>query len=418
MQTMDTKQSNILRIPCQKVTQNNVDFLVGKIKAKTLVGLSTVTTRTIVSFNDDGMPMYNKSIQRKPTPLRVDSIKEYLINDEFACFPSSILLSVPTGLMYDEIADVENPVLSIDINKIDLMSADSPVYLQIFDGQHRFRGMQEALRELEYDGEREKLDKLREFEFLVSFFIEAEIEFQAMIFSTINRTPVKASQDLVFDLFGLTKKDSPQKSALAIALQINGTKIVEGAPNVIAPFYKRIRLLAKKAKGEFSPISQGMFIKTLVTLISPTLKKSEEERNYERDDLKPGGSERTIFRDFYATGSDNLIFTTFLNYFTAVKIVCVDDKGNSWWEPSETIDNPLQRTIGFLALVDLLIKVFPIASSQKNISVSFFKELIQPISKIMLVDEYGESLYPYSSVGKTELSQNLIALFTAQNLVV
>jgi DGQHR domain-containing protein len=416
MGTMDSKSHSILNIDCQRVTQNNVDFLVGKLKAHVLMDLSTVTTRTIVSFDDEGMPVYNKAIQRRPTPLRVDSIKEYLINDEFACFPSSILLSVPTGLISREIEDVENPILSIDLDKVDITSPDSPIYLQIFDGQHRFRGMQEALRELEYNGDYDKLNKLREFEFLISFFIEAEIEFQAMIFSTINRTPVKVSQDLVFDLFGLTKKDSPQKSALAIALQINGTKTVEGAPEILAPFYKRIRLLAKKAKGEFSPISQGMFIKTLVTLISPTLKKSEEERNYERPDLKAGGTERTIFRDFYVQGKDNLIFITLLNYFTAVKIVCVDVNGNSWWEPTETQDNPLQRTIGFLALIDLLIKVFPIAFAAKDLSVSYFKELIHPINRIKLLDEAGESLYPYSSVGKTELSQNLIALFTSQNL--
>lgn len=414
MITMDSGRPNILDISCQRVTQNNVDFLIGKIKAEKLMQLSTVTTRTIVSFDDSGMPVYNDAVQRKPTPLRVDSIKEYLINDEFACFPSSILLSVPRGLIYQEIEDVKNPVLYLDISKIDLKSTTNPVYLQIFDGQHRFRGMQEAIKELQYRGDKDKLDKLNEFEFLVSFFIEAEIEFQAMIFSTINRTHVKVSQDLVFDLFGLTQKDSPQKTALAIALQINGTRVVDGAPNVVAPFYKRIRLLAKKARGEFSPISQGMFIKTLVTLISPTLKKSEEERNYERIAFKRGGTDRTIFREFYFQGKDNLIFTTILNYFTAVKIVCVTDEGFSWWEPLETIDNPMQRTIGFLALIDLLIKVFPVASSKKDISVSFFVSIIAPIKKIKLLDEEGNSLYPYSSVGKTALSRNLIELVFEQ----
>lgn len=400
---------SILNIPCQKVVQNNIDFLVGKIDAETLMNLSTVTARTIVGFDDDGMPIYNKAVQRKPSALRVDSVKEYLINDEFACFPSSILLSVPTALIRTEISDT-NPVLSIDTSIIDIKSIENPIYLQIFDGQHRFRGMQEALNELKQRGDYEKLEKLNRFEFVVSFFIEANIEFQAMIFSTINRTPVKVSQNLVFDLFGLTKKDSPQKTALAIALQINGTKAVDGLPGILAPFYKRIRLLAKKAKGEFSPISQGMFIKTIVTLISPSLKKAEEERNYERSDFSHGGSDRTIFRSFYANANDNLIFTSILNYFSAVELVCVDKDKKSWWNPNETSDNPLQRTIGFLALIDLLIKVFPKAFDAKNISVRFFEELIQPISRVKLLDGEGQSLYPYSSVGKTELSKELIRL--------
>ncbi|MBO0360881.1 DGQHR domain-containing protein [Hymenobacter sp. BT186] len=408
---MASQQSNsILTIDCQRVHQNNVDFVIGKIKASLLLNLSTVNHRIIVDYDNNGMPLYNKQIQRKPSPIRVDSIKEYLLKDEYACFPSNILVSVPSALILNEIEDGNNISLNIDLSKVNISSEEAPVYLQIFDGQHRFKGMQEAIKESFNNGDTETLEKLNNFEFVVSFFIDAPIEYQAMIFSTINRTPVKVSQDLVFDLFGLTQKDSPQKTSLAIALQLNGLKYTDSKSAEIAPFYKRIRLLAKKDKGDFSPISQGMFIKSILTLISPNIKLSEEERNYERSYFTNGGSGRTIFRSFYATNKDNLIYLTLLNYFTAVKRVFKDKNGKSWWEPSETPDNPLQRTIGYLALIDLLVKIFPASLENKNISTSFFENHLSRAKNITLLNNNNESLYAYSSVGKTKLSEDLINL--------
>jgi DGQHR domain-containing protein len=412
---------SILPIVCQEVKQNSVDFFIGKVKASELIKMVSVTSRAITSFSEDGKPMYNNNDykKREPNPTRVNNIKNYLLTDEDACFPNNILISIPSILLLEEpriskvdFAGTDLFTLKIDKSQIDLSSKETPLYLQIFDGQHRFRGIQVAIEELRKSNENhEKLIQLENFEFTVSFFIEAEIEFQAMLFSLINRTPVKVSQDLVYDLFGLTKLDSPQKTALAIVLQLNGLKEKEatkdGESNKVAPFFRRIRLLAQKEKGYDSPISQGIFIRQILRLISPTLRKADEERLYEREKLLTGGNQTTIFRQWYATNKDNNIYQTLLNYFIAVRETFVDENGNSYWDFSVTPDNALQRTIGFTALIEILILIFPHCMNEKNISIEFFKKYLVKAKDIQLIGDGNERQYPFTSIGGKMLKDDL-----------
>lgn len=412
---MTYNSNNTINIICNKVTQNNVDFLVGSISAKELLKLVTVTSRAIIGFDDDGMPIYNEQIQRKPSEQRVKAIKDYLLVDKFATFPNNILISVPSVVLKNEIyfnEDCNNYIISIDESKIDLNSKDNPLYLQIFDGQHRFRGIQEVIKECQKNNDLDKLDTFLNFEFVVSFFIDAEIDFQAMLFSVINRTPVKVTQDLVFDLFGLTEGDSPQKTALAIALELNGTKNTENGEK--GPFFKRVRLLAKKEKGYNSPLSQGMFVKEITKLISPTIQDAEVERFNKRESFLEGGNDKTIFRNAYGENKDFIIYKTLLNFFVAVNKTFLDDSGNSYWSFEETSDNPLQRTIGFQALIKVLIYLFPEAFEKKNLSVNYFIEKLNKASQLQLFNEEGKSNYAYSSVGVNKLRDDIIDLIKTE----
>jgi DGQHR domain-containing protein len=402
---------NIIEIVCRKVTQNYVEFLVGSVQAKDLIQLVTVTHRAIIGFDEEGKPIYNKQIQRKPSTHRVNAIKDYLLNDKFATFPNNILVSVPSVVMnkevqYNEICNTYT--ISIDKSKINITDKDNPLYLQIFDGQHRFRGIQEVIKECEEKKDKDKAEAFSNFEFVVSFFIDAEIDFQAMLFSVINRTPVKVTQDLVFDLFGLTEGDSPQKTALAIALELNGTKVTENGEE--SPFYKRIRLLAKKLKGYNSPLSQGMCVKEITKLISPTLQDAEVERFNPRESFAQGGNANTIFRKSYAEGKDFIIYRTLLNYFCAVQQSFVDSNGNSYWSFNESTDNPLHRTIGFQALIKVLINIFPEGFSNKDLSIDFFRKKLKNVNQLKLVDSNGVSNYAYSSVGVNKLRDDILNL--------
>jgi len=406
---MTSHSENLVNIICRKVIQNNVEFLVGSITAKSLVELVSVTHRAITGFDDDGKPLYNKFIQRRPSKSRVNSIKDYLILDKFASFPNNLLISVPSILLSSEIIlneQCETFTVSINKSKIDLVSIEEPLYLQIFDGQHRFCGMQEALNECRTLGNFEKLENLENFEFVVSLFIDAEIDFQAMMFSVINRTPVKVTQDLVFDLFGLTDADSPQKTALAIALELNGTKIND--KGIICPFYKRIRLLAKKEKGINSPLSQGMFIKEIIKLISPTLNDAEKERMKSREEFSVDNSNYTIFRKAYSENKDFIIFKTIFNFFVAVRDSFVTDDNRSYWDFDQTPDNPLQRTIGFQALIKVLVVLFPVGMANKNLSIDFFKTKLSRVKEIELIDYKGQTRYQYSSVGVNKLRDDIL----------
>jgi len=409
---METDMSNShleIDIPCRRVVQNNVEFLLGTVKASQLMKLVSVTSRAITGFDEKGEPLYNDFIQRKPNAGRVTSIKDYLIYDEEACFPNNILVSVPSAVINNEIGNDEETNLVISLDKI-VLKGKSPLYLQIFDGQHRFRGVQVAIEELEKLGDYERAKRFGDFEFVISFFIDAEPEFQAMMFSIINRTPVKVAQDLVYDLFGLTKEDSPQKTCLAVALQLNGTRFLNDNKETPGPFYKRIRLLAKKEKEFDSPISQSMFIKTILTLISTSLRASEVDRVLPRKALEGGGNERTVFRKYYSEEKDNLIYKTLLNYFAAVREVFVYTNGRSYWDVGVTPINAFQKTVGFLALIDLLVAIMPFAEQSKNISILFFKNYLEKAQGINLLNQQGESSYPFSSRGRTMLSQDLLSM--------
>jgi DGQHR domain-containing protein len=405
----EINSNNSVNIICRKVSQNNVDFLVGSIKARDLLNLVSVTHRAIIGFDEDGFPIYNDKIQRKPSPTRVNSIKNYLLTDKFATFPNNILVSIPSIVLNQEISFnsiCDTYTISIDQSKIRLNDESSPLYLQVFDGQHRFRGIQEAIKECQTNNEFNMAESFLDFEFVVSFFIDAEIDFQAMLFSVINRTPVKVTQDLVYDLFGLTENDSPQKTALAIALELNGTPTNEDG--TYSPFYKRIRLLAKKEKEYNSPLSQGMFVKEITKLISPSIKEAEVERFHNRDQFSSGGNDNTIFRKSYSENKDFVIYRTLLNYFNAVQKSFIDKNGKSYWTFSESEDNPLQRTIGFQALIKILIILFPEGYSKKDLSEEYFCEKLRNMSQLQLVDENGKSKYEYSSVGINKLKEDII----------
>lgn len=409
MTMLNTK--NIIEIVCRKVTQNNVEFLVGSVSAEQLIKLVSVTHRAIIGFDESGFPIYNNQIQRKPSSQRVNSIKEYLLTDKFATFPNNILVSVPSLVLEKEIEfnkDCNTYTLSIDQSKINLNDLDKPLYLQIFDGQHRFRGIQEVIKESEENNNLALAKVFKDFEFVVSFFIDAEIDFQAMLFSVINRTPVKVTQDLVFDLFGLTENDSPQKTALAVALELNGKQFTADGKN--SPFFKRIKLLAKKEKGYYSPLSQGMIVKEIIKLISPTLQAAEIERFYPRDSFKLGGNENTIFRQAYSVGNDFMIFRTLSNFFLAVQESFVDRNGKRFWIFEETNDNPLQRTIGFQALIKVLIKIFPEGLDNKDLSFDFFMKKMENVKRLELINDLGESKYQYSSVGVNRLKEDILSL--------
>ncbi|SKB62661.1 DGQHR domain-containing protein [Parapedobacter luteus] len=397
-----------MKIVCQKVIQNNVEFFIGKLCFEKLAKVAGINHRIISTFDDDGLPVYNDSFQRKVSTQRANDIKNYILSDQEATFPNSIILSLPSALMLEEIEDEGPPIIYINEEKINLDDKENPVYIQIIDGQHRFAGMKAAVEELSKLGVTDLLNKLLKFEFVVSIFIDAELDFQAMLFSTINRTPVKVPYDIVYDLFGLVEKDSPQKTALAICLELNSIK--KDNNGKLSPFAGRIKLLGKKDKGASSYISQQIFIKTIITLICPSIRASEIERFKKRTDFVVGGTFKTIFRQFYAENRDNHIYKTLENFFVAVEETFVDQQGNSFWRIGETPDNPLQRTIGFLALIDVLIELFHIGVSEKKLSVDFFKSKLSKAQKISLLNENNETVYPYSSKGKSLLAEDLLSL--------
>ena len=277
------------------VIQNDQEFIIGKIKIADLLKFTKYTERVIIGYDEEERPIYNNHIQRKVEVSRVNKIADFLINDKDATFPTNIVLGVPIGVIEEQSQDgiIVNislsRVVSDEILKSNEGDKNADVYITIIDGQHRMRGIEIAIERLNKDiltktdpedllRLKKTLSNLLNIELVVSYFIDKSLEYQAMIFSTINRTQKRVSQDLVYSLFGLSNDDTPYKTALEIVLALNGHEK--------SPFYKRVRLYGGNYdKHSSPPLSQATMIKNIVGLICETLRESENDKYRKRKEL-------------------------------------------------------------------------------------------------------------------------------------
>lgn len=117
------------KILVQRYSQNNQNFINFIMDFKTLKRTSRVL---VYGENKYGY-------QRKPDKKHFTKIKKYLLNDENAILPSSIILGVDSAEI--------NKHMSTDHGNtfIDLKDVDKKIF-RIVDGQHRLRGLEEAVK--------------------------------------------------------------------------------------------------------------------------------------------------------------------------------------------------------------------------------------------------------------------------------
>ena len=212
-----------------------------KAKIEEVLQYTKYTERLIVGYDDDEIPIYNDHVQCKVDKNRVEKIADFLINDETATFPTNVVLGIPQNIIDTQTVNDDGIVNIIFNNKVveEVEKAkngdvDADIYVTIIDGQHRIRGIEVAIDRLQAkiaQGKddkaqywKEKLNNLLNIELVISCFVDKTLEYQAMIFSTINRTQQRVSQSLVYSLFGLSTDDSPYKTALEVVLALNGHK--------------------------------------------------------------------------------------------------------------------------------------------------------------------------------------------------
>lgn len=196
------------------ITQNNQEFIIGKATIKQILTYTKYTERLIVGYDEKDYPIYNDHIQRKVESTRVNKIADFLINDPFAIFPTNIVLGIPYQAI--ESQNVQNGIVKIGIKdevieevyRANLGDGNANIYITIVDGQHRIRGIEIAIQRLTEEintitddtlrkKKEKQLEKIMNMEVAISCFIDKSLEYHAMIFSTINRTQKRVSQDLV-----------------------------------------------------------------------------------------------------------------------------------------------------------------------------------------------------------------------------
>lgn len=386
------------------VSQNGQDFIIGKAKIEEVLQYTKYTERLIVGYDDDEIPIYNDHVQRKVDKNRVEKIADFLINDETATFPTNVVLGIPQNIIDTQTVNDDGIVNIIFNNKVveEVEKAkngdvDADIYVTIIDGQHRIRGIEVAIDRLQAkiaQGKddkaqywKEKLNNLLNIELVISCFVDKTLEYQAMIFSTINRTQQRVSQSLVYSLFGLSTDDSPYKTALEVVLALNGHKK--------SPFYKRIKLYGGNYdKTDCPPLSQATMVKSIVALISTTWRESENDKYRNRKELRTWKSSKSLpFRLFYANNEDSKIADCMFYFFNSIrKHFPKQWEYNGLSKPT----NILQSTVGYEALMKIMVDIL-----ERNVINEFSDGCFDfYIETIKGMEVENVSNFPMSTIGK------------------
>lgn len=415
---MDNLKKHIIQgIP---VIQNKQDFIIGVFPIKEILTFTKYTSRLIVGYDEEEKPIYNNNIQRFVEKSRVEKIADFLINDPDATFPTNIVLHIPKAIIEEQFEDGGFINIKIDSKVFyEITKEKGNVFITIIDGQHRIRGIEVAIKRLKdklnsaiktnqlsqsntikekMEYYQQRLNDLKNIDLVVSFFIDKTLEYQAMIFSTINRTQKKVSADLVSSLFGLDTNDTPQKTALQVVLSLNGHNK--------SPFYKRIKLYGGNySRNSSPPLSQATMVRSIVSLISENLREAENDRYRKRKDLLKRLSNSTKplpFRKYYATDRDDLISDNLFYFFNAVKETFTKDDKSLWdYDSKNKPDNILQTSVGYEALLKILVDIMTLPEfSDNKVNVDFYKSYLVKSKNIDFTDQ---QVYPFSTRGKNIL---------------
>ena len=133
-------------------------------------------------------------IQRPLNKARAREIRNYILNNRDATFPTSVILAVD-----EKCAEYDEEAGKLSLYPYDAMDENSksiPYHkiAKILDGQHRIAGFFEG------DGDTRRFEFDKEFKVNVSIFIGIDLPEQAKIFATVNLAQTKVNKSLVYDL--------------------------------------------------------------------------------------------------------------------------------------------------------------------------------------------------------------------------
>lgn len=416
------------------IIQNQQDFVIAKFSIEQIFSFTKYTTRILNGFDEEGKPLYNEEIQREIELSRVNKIADFLIEDPEATFPTNIVLHIPKEVIEKQIEHKNFVEITLYQRVFDEINKNGDVLITIIDGQHRIKGIEIALSRIKSEIDSymktlrnypdpqlqeklyqrvQRLKDLKNIELVVSFFIDKTIEYQAMIFSTINRTQKRVSQSLVYDLFGLDTLDTPQKTALQVIIILNGHRD--------SPFYNRIKFYGGNYSFENSPpLSQATMAKSIVNLISENLRESERDRNRTRKELAirtPGSNRFLPFRKYYSNNQDEVISDIFYYYFSAVRKVFKDNSGKSFWDFRESNSKPeniFQTTVGYDTLLKILVEIMDKEQLNKFDSENIFENYLNTASQLKINDTIR---YSFDNTGKKILYLDLSLLIWPLDLI-
>lgn len=366
-----------LQFTAIRLTQPIGELFVGKISSDKLASLAKADIRRITSRELEKM----SGIQRGLNSARVSDIAKYIETVD-ASFPNAFILNLNSEFLNEAPKEIANNC-GDGTNVFCFEIATNERAFSIIDGQHRLSGFQKADVEV--------------FDLIIAFFVDLPIEDQAYLFSTINVTQQKVNKSLVYDLFDVSESRSPQRTAHLVTKALNTDED--------SPLYRRIKLLgiAPKFGDEVlykAPLSQGTVAQRIVEAISsdPMSDRDTVRRGNQialnASDIEKG----LIFRKFFAEEKDWAILRIMKNYFRAVAEAFPD-----LWEKQ---DNPLSKTIGYGALMRLLVDAFAKGTKENDVSYEFFSSLMKTLKENSEKDQEASltfESFPAAGSGESKL---------------
>ncbi len=344
-----------------KVTQKEKSFYVGKIKAKDLLEVYTVRPAIydieknaaladsfpnekeyythLISSNKAAIT--DKDFQRKFTDSRVNEVKKFLEEEEYAFFPNTIiancdLINDIDDLGIDEDSSIESFKNTINIpNHLSFFQRQGSNFklhipktngsVLIIDGQHRLEGLKKASKDIQ-DG----------YELIIAFIIGYDRSVIAQQFYTINYQQKPVNRSLLYHLMGEFSSNLDELSFIH--------KVVKALNELEhSPFYKRVKMLGVTPQNinqedkKLLSISLAFLIDSLSRSVNPNISS---------------GIYQPIFRYYYLNKNYQVEIIKFLmNFFSAVR-----EKSDGWEKPSDYL---LSKGMGVGALIKLLYLIFP-----------------------------------------------------------
>lgn len=357
---------------------------IANIRCEDLLDIAKYDIRRIINEEGTNLDTYF-GIQRKPSPGRLKEISEY-VGFVDATFPSSIVVAIST------FKDIKDDILvkNIIIEENTLSIRKSQEIAQIIDGQHRLLGLQKAL-----DDNLLFNDKIKDFELVVTIYVDMDIENQSMVFSTINKAQTKVNKSLVFDLYDLSNSRSPYRTAHNIVRVLN--------ENQKSPLKDKVKMLGLSEDPLNETVAQATLVDCIVEYISKSpLKDRDVLKRGEK--LNLGTDKKLFFREWFKNESDIKIVQVILNYFNSIN--------NKWTIPwnENTILVKSTGIIAFMKFFNFLIQNKFLDNNKqfldRIISVEEFDEVFKNID--INDKDFNNENYPAGGIGQSKLKNELI----------
>jgi DGQHR domain-containing protein len=326
-------------------------------------------------------------VQRTLNDRRVDEIATYVKSVD-ATFPTAVVLAISSDCIRFDDPSKQGLALkaTLELETEELGNDETELFsyqrvARVIDGQHRIKGLEKANKQ--------------DFDVNVAIFVDADIEDQARIFSTVNLAQTKVNKSLVYDLFSFSTSKSPEKYAHDACIALDKTEK--------SPFHRRIKRLGTATPGRWDeePLSQA----TVVEGILSHIVKDKIQLIADRDTGRRGRpftpasideARRLVLRKFFIDGTATDIADVLWNYFSAV----AERWPEAWAVSGE--GKMLPRTNGYRALMRFFPLAYNSISAPGEIpSTESFKGIFDQIN---LADaDFVTSKYPPGTSGETKL---------------